>query len=72
METHLAYCSALDREVRVFVRPVHYDEKDGTIEETPGIICVEHAEDCLGIRCPLFDMPADARLARYEWFLRRS
>lgn len=71
METHLAYCSALDREVRVYVRPVSYDETDGTVADSPGIVCLEHAEDCLGIHCPLFDVPLDARLVRYEWFLRR-
>jgi hypothetical protein len=53
MDTHLAYCAALDREVRVFLRPVHYDENDPAIGETPGIICLEHAEACLGVRCPL-------------------
>jgi hypothetical protein len=72
METHLAYCSALDREVRVILKPVAYDETDPAIDELPGIICLEHAEDCLGILCPLFDLPLDAALMRYEWFSRRS
>lgn len=71
MEKHLAYCSALDRMVHVIVRPVSYDEKDGTVAETPGIICVEHGEDCLGIECPLFDLPVDSAIARFESFLRR-
>jgi hypothetical protein len=54
METHLAYCSAHDREVRVFVRPVCYDETDPGVDEPPGIVCIEHGEECLGVRCPLF------------------
>jgi hypothetical protein len=71
MEKHLAYCAALDREVHVFVRPVSYDETDGTVADTPGIVCLEHAEDCLGIRCPLFDVPTDSALLRFEWFSRK-
>jgi predicted RNA-binding Zn-ribbon protein involved in translation (DUF1610 family) len=68
MQKHLAYCAALDREVHVFVRPVSYDETDGCVADVPGIICLEHAEDCLGIECPLFDVPADSALLRYESF----
>lgn len=71
METHLAYCAALDREVRVYLRPVHYDETDPAVTQTPGLICIEHTEDCLGICCPLFDMPADSVMQRFEWFRRR-
>jgi hypothetical protein len=71
METHLAYCSALDREVRVFLRPVHYDETDPAMGQTPGLICIDHAEDCLGICCPLFDVPVDSALLRFERFRRR-
>lgn len=71
METHLAYCAALDREVRVYLRPVHYDETDPGVTQTPGLICIEHAEDCLGICCPLFDMPVDSVMQRFEWFRRR-
>lgn len=71
METHLAYCSALDREVRVFVRPVSYDETDPAIDETPGLICVEHGEECLGIRCPLFSTIPPS-LERFERWLRRD
>jgi hypothetical protein len=71
METHLAYCSALDREVRVFLRPVLYDETDPAVTQTPGIICIDHAEDCLGICCPLFDVPVDSLLQRFDWLRRR-
>jgi hypothetical protein len=72
MESHLAYCSALDREVRVFLRPIHYDEKDPANIDTPVVICREHAEDCLGIHCPLFDVPIDSWVQRYEWFYLRG
>lgn len=71
METHLAFCSALDREVRVFLRPVHYDETDPAILQAPGIICIDHAEDCLGICCPLFSGPLDSSLQRFDWLQRR-
>jgi hypothetical protein len=71
METHLAYCSALDREVRVYLRPVYHDETDPAVTQSPGVICIDHAEDCLGICCPLFDVPVDSSLQRYDWFSRR-
>jgi hypothetical protein len=70
METHLAYCAALDREVRVFLRPVHYDETDPAVGKTPGIICLEHAEACLGIRCPLLKK-GTVSMERFERWLRR-
>ncbi|CAN5617595.1 hypothetical protein BH23GEM9_BH23GEM9_33800 [soil metagenome] len=68
METHLAFCAALDREVRVYLRLVQYDETDPDIVETPALICLEHAEECAGICCPLFDVPLDSSIQRYEWF----
>ena len=70
METHLAYCAALDREVRVLVRQVSYDEVDGVVVPTPGILCVEHAEECLGNHCPLLDAPLDMWLAHLDCFRR--
>jgi hypothetical protein len=72
METHLAYCSALDREVHVYLRPVEYDEMDPDNVDTPAVICVEHAEECLGIDCPLFDVPVDSLVQRFEWFFNRG
>jgi hypothetical protein len=71
MESHLAYCDALDRIVHVYVRPVLYDEMDPDNIVTPGIVCREHAEDCLGIHCPLFDLPMDVSMSRMESLLRR-
>jgi hypothetical protein len=72
MDTRLAYCSALDREVRVYLRPVLYDEKDPANFDTPAVICLEHAEDCLGMRCPLFDVSADCRVQPFEAFRHRG
>jgi hypothetical protein len=71
MEKHLAYCAALDREVHVYIRLVSYDETDAVVAEVPSIICLEHAEDCMGIHCPLFDLPIDSALARFETLFRR-
>jgi hypothetical protein len=71
METHRAYCAALDREVRVCLRPVYYDEWDPAMLPAPGLICIDHAEDCLGICCPLFDLPIDMALQRFDWFRQR-
>lgn len=70
MEKHIAWCAALDREVHVYVKQVSYDETDAVVHDVPGIICLEHAEECLGIRCPLFDLPHDSRAARFEWLFR--
>jgi hypothetical protein len=72
IERHMAYCAALDRVVHVYVRPVTCDEKDPANLEMPGIVCVEHSEECQGILCPLFDLPTDASMQRYEWFSRRQ
>jgi hypothetical protein len=54
MNTHLAYCAALDREVRVYVRPVVSDERRREAIYVPGVVCQEHAEECTGMMCPLF------------------
>ncbi|HEX6135724.1 MAG TPA: hypothetical protein VFZ24_17250 [Longimicrobiales bacterium] len=70
-EKHLAYCDALERVVHVYVRPVSDDETDPDTPQTPGIMCIEHAEECLGVECPLFELPMDAAMLRMEWFLRR-
>jgi hypothetical protein len=70
MEKHMAYCAAVDRVVHVYVLPATSDEMDPETMETPRIICIEHAEECQGIRCPLFDLPVDASMQRYEWLSR--
>ena len=57
METHLAYCAAVDREVRVYLRPVVSDERRADVVYVAGVVCLEHAEDCTGMLCPLFQSP---------------
>lgn len=59
METHVAYCAALDRDVRVFLRPLLCDEMEPDVAYVPGLVCLEHAEDCTGMLCPLFYRPED-------------
>lgn len=59
METHSAYCAALDREVRVFVRRVMCDELEPDVVYVRGLVCLEHAEDCTGMLCPLCYRPED-------------
>jgi hypothetical protein len=57
METHRAYCAALDREVRVYLRPVLCNEREPDVAYAPGLVCLEHAEECTGMMCPLFYRP---------------
>jgi hypothetical protein len=57
METHLAYCAAVDREVRVYLRPLVGDERRKGAIYVPGVVCQDHAEDCTGMVCPLFQSP---------------
>lgn len=59
METHVAYCAALDRDVRVFVRPLLSDEMEPDVEYVPGLVCLEHGEECTGMMCPLFQHPEE-------------
>jgi hypothetical protein len=72
MEKHRVYCSALDREVHVFLRPVECDEVDPGHALMPAVVCLEHAEDCLGQRCPLCDVAADGWLHLHEWLFNRG
>jgi hypothetical protein len=70
METHFAYCARLDRDVRIYLRPVTYDETDPVAAEPPGLVCLEHGEECLGMQCPLF-RTGPGSLARFERLFRR-
>lgn len=56
METHNAYCSACDREVKVALKP-GYEPVPG--EPIPGdaYVCLAHGETCTGALCPLFGVP---------------
>ncbi|HEX6308984.1 MAG TPA: hypothetical protein VFZ69_12395 [Longimicrobiales bacterium] len=56
METHLAYCSACDHDVRVAITdpPVYADQ--ATLAE-PQIVCLDFASRCSGAICPMFGLP---------------
>jgi hypothetical protein len=58
METHLAYCSACDREVEVTLKPGFVPEPGQPI---PGdaIVCLAHGVTCTGALCPLFGLPSE-------------
>jgi hypothetical protein len=56
MKTHLAYCSACDREVQVTVAP-DYEPVPGQPIPPEAMVCLDHGEVCTGAMCPLFDVP---------------
>jgi hypothetical protein len=55
--THLAYCSACDRQVRVVLQPGHQGEAGGPVLDASSVVCLEHGESCTGEFCPLFGVP---------------
>lgn len=57
MKTHMAYCSACDRDVQIAV-PDEPVEPDGqaTIHDTE-IVCMEIGEKCTGAMCPIGAQP---------------
>ncbi|HEX6135725.1 MAG TPA: hypothetical protein VFZ24_17255 [Longimicrobiales bacterium] len=56
METHLAYCSACDQDVRVAITdaPVYADQ--APLAE-PQVVCLDFASRCSGAICPMFGLP---------------
>jgi hypothetical protein len=58
MKTHLAYCSACDREVEVGLAP-GYEPKPGEPIPPEALVCIDHGEVCTGALCPLFNVPPD-------------
>jgi len=58
METHVVYCSACDREVKVvFEKPPAAPDAAGP-EVDPSGVCVDFCSDaCTGSMCALFDLP---------------
>lgn len=58
METHLAYCSACDREVEVALRPDYVPEPGEPIP-TDAMVCLAHGDTCTGVLCPLFGVPPE-------------
>lgn len=56
METHLAYCSACDREVKVTLKPGYTPEPGEPISQD-AMVCLAHGDSCTGALCPLFGVP---------------
>jgi hypothetical protein len=58
METHVVYCSACDRNVKVvFQGEPHAPDAAGP-QVDPSGICVDYStEACTGSMCALFDLP---------------
>jgi hypothetical protein len=53
MKTHLAYCAACDREVRVTLRR-GYRPRQGEPIPAEALECLAHGDACTGALCPLF------------------
>lgn len=64
METHVVYCSACDREVRV-VYTHEPEESAGGREVDPTGVCADYCgHACTGTMCSLFERPPAEMLAR--------
>jgi hypothetical protein len=69
METHVVYCSACDREVRVAFEAEPRSPDVAGPEVDPSGICVDYTtEACTGSMCALFDLPPQEMLVK----LRKS
>ncbi len=58
MSTHLAYCSACDREVKVKLAP-GYEPEPGKPIPPEALVCLDMGEVCTGALCPLFGVPPE-------------
>lgn len=58
MESHLAYCSACDREVEVTLKP-GYEPKPNEPIPPEAMVCLAHGDTCTGALCPLFGLPPE-------------
>lgn len=58
MDTHLAYCSACDREVEVRLKP-GYEPDPGQSIPPEAMVCLAHGDTCTGALCPLFGVPPE-------------
>jgi hypothetical protein len=67
METHVVFCSACDREVRVvFGRDGAAADAAGA-EVDPSGVCLDHGTTvCTGSSCALFDLPPQEMLVRLQ------
>lgn len=59
MKTHVAYCSACNREVEVMLPPNHVPGIHPGAHDAEACICLAHGEHCTGSFCPLFSVPPD-------------
>ncbi len=58
MKTHLAYCSACDREVEVTLAP-DFTPAPGEPIPPEAMVCLDLGEVCTGALCPLFGVPPE-------------
>ena len=59
MKTHVAYCSACNREVEVMLPADHEAEKQPGAHDAQACICMAYGEHCTGSLCPLFAVPPE-------------
>lgn len=59
MKTHVAYCSACNREVEVMVPADYVQGAHPTAHDAEACICMAYGEHCTGSLCPLFAVPPD-------------
>jgi hypothetical protein len=63
METHVVYCSACDRDVRLVFTATPRVRADAGAQVDPTGICLDHSADrCTGSMCALLDQPTDVLL----------
>ncbi len=63
MKTHIAYCSACDRDVRIVVTDEPSHDGQATIRDAE-VICLEIGEHCTGSFCPVSAEPPAAMAVR--------
>lgn len=66
MDTQLAYCSALDRQVRVVADAEAGAWPDPGRLDPHALICLEYGETCTGTFCPVFQIPVEQMRKNYE------
>jgi hypothetical protein len=67
METHVVYCSACDRNVRVVFEGAPELPEAGGLAVDPSGVCVDFTSDaCTGSMCALFDLPPAEMLVKLK------
>jgi hypothetical protein len=65
MGTHVVYCSACDRQVRVVYPEAPQVGGAGGPEVDPAGVCLDYcSSDCTGTMCALFDLPPAQMLVK--------